>query len=162
MRAFLISLAIAAVAIGATSVSANTLDNATPAQVVTASFDALNRGDAAAAAAAFAPNGKLITPLGGCTPCTGRTVIEQHLAAAIANGTTITLVGQPRVRGAIVVVRGEVRSRNFPAGIERVIGVFRSVVRKGLIVRQTNVYDRKDPQTAALLALIKQATTSTT
>jgi ketosteroid isomerase-like protein len=136
----------------------------TPAQVVRASFDALNRGDAAAAAAAFAPNGELITPLGGCNPCTGRAVIQQHLSRAVANGTTVTLVGRPQVKGAVVTFRGEVRASSFPSGIQRVIGVFRSTTRKGLILRQTNDYDRSDPQTAALLAAIQQAsgTTSST
>lgn len=37
----------------------------TPTQVVNASFEALNRGDAVASAADFAPNGKLITHWAG-------------------------------------------------------------------------------------------------
>jgi hypothetical protein len=89
-------------------------------------------------------------------------VIQDHLSAAIANGTKITLIGRPRVKGATVVVRGEVRASRFPPGVERVIGVFRSTVRKRLIIRQTNDYDRKDPQTAALLAIIDQTTTTST
>lgn len=96
---------------------------------------------------------------GGCTPCTGRIVIQDHLGAAIANGTKITLIGRPRARWTTIVMRGEVRATRFPPRVERVIGVFRSVVRKGLIVRQTDDYDRKDPETAALLAIIEQTTT---
>jgi ketosteroid isomerase-like protein len=133
----------------------------TPVEVVRSSFDALNHGDAAAAAAAFAPDGVLITPLGGCNPCLGRAMIQQHLSRAVANGTTVTLVGRPQVKRAVVTVRGEVRATSFPSGIQRVIGVFRSTIRKGLIVRQTNDYDRSDPQTAALLTAIQQASGTT-
>jgi len=132
-----------------------------PVQSVRASFDALNRGDAAAAAAAFAPNGELITPLGGCSPCTGRAVIQEHLSRAVSSGTTITLVGRPQIKGSVVTFRGEVRAPSFPPGIQRVLGVFRSTTRKGFIVRQTNDYDRNDPQTAALLAAIQQQTGAT-
>ena len=67
-------------------------------------------------------------------------------------------MGRTRVKGTTVVVRGEVRASSFPPGIERVIGIFRSTIRKGLIVRQTNDYDRSDPLTAALLTAIEQRT----
>jgi hypothetical protein len=160
MRKVMMVVAIgAALAINATGAGAAVTQKApTPTQVVNASFDALNRGDAAASAGYFAPNGKLITPLGGCNPCTGRAVIEEHLSAAIANGTKVTLMGRPRVKGMTVVVRGVVMASSFPPGIERVIGIFRSTIRKSLIVRQTNDYDRNDPQTAALLTAIEQRT----
>ena len=160
MRKFVIALAIgAALATNTAPAGAAILQKApTPTQVVKASFDAFNRGDGVASAAYFASNGQLITPLGGCNPCTGRAVIQEHLSAAIANGTKITLMGRPHVKGTTVVVRGKVTASGFPPGIERVIGVFRSTIRKGLIVRQTNDYNRSDPQTAALLTAIEQRT----
>lgn len=162
MRKLLIALIVGATMAASTVASAAMPRKApTPVQVVRASFDALNRGDAAAAAAAFAPNGQLITPLGGCNPCTGRAVIQQHLSRAVASGTTITLVGRPQVKGVVVTFRGEVRATSFPPGIQRVIGVFRSTTRKGFILRQTNDYDRSDPQTAALLTAIQQASGTT-
>jgi hypothetical protein len=160
MRKLAIALAIGvALATNATPAGAAISQKApTPTQVVKASFDAFNRGDGVASAAYFAANGQLITPLGGCNPCTGRAAIQEHLSAAIANGTKITLMGRSHVKGTTVVVRGEVRASSFPPGIERVIGVFRSTIRKGLIVRQTNDYDRNDSQTAALLTAIEQTT----
>jgi SnoaL-like protein len=160
MRKLVIALAIgAALATNAPPADAAISQKApTPTHVVKASFDALNRGDAVASAASFATNGELITPLGGCNPCTGRAVIQEHLSAAIANGTKVTLMGRTHVKGTTVVVRGEVRASSFPPGIERVIGIFRSTIRKGLIVRQTNDYDRSDAQTAALLTAIEQTT----
>jgi ketosteroid isomerase-like protein len=164
MRKLLIAFIVGATMAASTAASASAmpLKAITPVQVVRASFEALNRGDAAGAAAAFAPNGELITPLGGCNPCTGRAVIQQHLSRAVASGTTVTLVGRPQVKRAVVTFRGEVRASSFPAGIQRVIGVFRSTTRKGFIVRQTNDYDRSDPQTAALLTAIQQASGTTT
>jgi len=160
VRRLVIALAIAAVA--ATSAAAASAaapqKTLTPVQVIRASFDALNRGDAAASAAFFAPNGQLITAVGGCKPCTGRAAIQEHLSAAVANGTKVKIVGRAQIKGATVVLRGEGRSSGFPAGIERAIGTFRSTTHKGLIVRQENDYDRSDPQTAALLAAIERAT----
>jgi uncharacterized protein (TIGR02246 family) len=159
MRTFLIAFALSAtVATGTTASAAAARKTATPVEVVRASFAALNRGDAAASAGYFAPDGQLITPLGGCNPCTGRTVIQEHLSAAVTNGVKVTVVGKPKVKGSTVVVRTEVRGSRFPPGVERAIGVFRSTVRKGLITAQKNDYDRSDPQTAALLTVIEQAT----
>ncbi len=66
--------------------------------------------------------------------------------------------GRPNAKGTAVVVRVEVRASGFPPGIERVIGIFRSTIRKGLIVRQTNDYDKSDPQTGAILTAIEQRT----
>jgi hypothetical protein len=164
MRIVVFTVALAAAAAASvTGSGASVSDNARPtrAQIVLASFDALNDGDAAASAAYFAEDGELVTPLAGCNPCTGRDVIQQRLSAAIANGTTVTVVGRPTVKGANVVTRVEVRASRFPPGVERVLGIYRSTVRRGLIVRQTNDYDRSDPQTAALLAIIERATTTT-
>ena len=100
--------------------------------------------------------------MGGCNSCTGRAVIQEHLSAAIANGTKVTLTGRPNAKGTTVVVRVEVRASGFPPGIERVIGIFRSTIRKGLIVRQTNDYDESDPQTRTLLTAIEQRTRTPT
>ena len=83
--------------------------------------------------------------MGGCNPCTRRAVIREHLSAAIANGTKVTLTGRLAAKGTTVVVGAEVRASSFPPGIERVIGIFRSTIRKGVIVRQTNDYDKSDP-----------------
>jgi hypothetical protein len=121
-----------------------------PLRVVDGYVKDFNRGDAVAAAAHFATDATFTTPLGGCTPCTGRDAIEQKLAGAIANKSHIS-ISHPRVSGNVVKVKAALSSPLFPPGVHRAIGSFTATVRKGLIVSSTMAYDRRDRQTAALL-----------
>jgi hypothetical protein len=125
----------------------------TPFQVLKAEVDALNRGDVAGSIAYFAPNAELITPLGGCNPCVGTALIREHWSGAAANQTKLT-ADHPRTVGDIVTVRSSISSPQFPTGITRAIGTATVEVRNGKITRLDVQYDRSDPQTAALLAIV--------
>ena len=141
-----------------TAVAATTTHPAgpTPFGVVNAENDALNRGDVAGSIAYFAPNAVLVTPLGGCNPCTGRAVIREHWSGAAANQTKITLT-DPRTVGDIVTVKSTMRSPQFPTGITRLLGSAIVSVRNGKITRLDARYDESDPQTGAMLAIVAGA-----
>jgi hypothetical protein len=109
----------------------------------------VQRGDALAAASAFATNARFSTPLGSCAPCTGRTRIEQKLAAAITAGTKIEMT-QPTVTGNDVSAHSTLTSPKFPPGVTRAIGSFTATVENGEITKLIQEYDRTDPQTALL------------
>jgi hypothetical protein len=128
----------------------------TPFEVLDAENEAFNRGDVAGSIAYFAPNAVLITPLGGCNPCTGREIIREHWSGATANQTNITL-SDPHTVGSIVTAKATVRSPQFPTGITRALGSAVVEVRNGKITRIDQRYDRTDPQTGALLAIVEGA-----
>jgi hypothetical protein len=136
----------------------------TPFAVLKAESDALNRGDVAGSVAYFAPNAVLITELGGCNPCVGRETIREHWSGAAASQSHLT-VSDPRTVGNIVTVRSAISSPQFPTGIHRAVGTAVAEVTDGKITRLEQRYDHRDPQTAALLAIVtgarSQATTST-
>lgn len=165
MRKLALSVAaVLMVAAWASGVGAATLAKKTPPgprKVFEAYLDDFNRGDGTAAASLFATDAVLTTPLGGCSPCVGRAVIQQHLTGANGNQTRIA-IRHVRVKGARVSGDATVTSPQFPAGIQRVIGPFRMTVRHGKITRLDAEYDRRDPQTAALLTIIEQSTPPTT
>jgi hypothetical protein len=139
------------VSIAPTTTPATTTTSApTPLEVVQQYIDAFNRGDGVAAAAVFAPDARLDTTVGGCTPCVGRDVIESHFVSAAGSGAKIG-ISDPTVTGDTLVATGSLTSPNFPPGIERAINTFTAKVRDGLIVEASVVYDANDPQTATLL-----------
>jgi hypothetical protein len=127
----------------------------TPRQVVKAYVDDFNRGDAAAAAALFSSGAVFSTPLGSCTPCTGRNVIQQKLATAV-NAQTHIAYTHARVSKDTLKALSTLTSPNFPPGVSRAIGSFTATVRKGKITRLVQDYDRSDPETAMLFAAIGQ------
>jgi hypothetical protein len=133
----------------------------TPFQVLSAETDALNRGDVAGSVAYFAPDAVLITPLGGCNPCTGREAIREHWSSAAAGQTMIEL-SDPQTVGDIVTVQSTTRSPQLPTGITRVLGTAVVSVRDGKITRLDQRYDEHDAQTAALLAFAAGARPPTT
>jgi hypothetical protein len=125
----------------------------TPLQVVQTYIDRFNRGDVAAATATFAPTARFYTPLGGCDPCVGRTLIGLKLAGAIGAETRLS-ISDPRVVGATLVARAAIRSPKFPPGVDRAVGTFSAVVHNGFIVDSRMEYDRADSQTAVLLRAV--------
>ena len=123
--------------------------------VLEAYVDAFNRGDAHAAALTFAANAQFSTTLGTCSPCVGRSTIEQKLAAAITAGTKLHIV-QPKLSGNTVTGPSSLTSSRFPPGVQRAIGSFSATVSDGKITQLAQTYDRSDPQTAALFKSLGQ------
>jgi steroid delta-isomerase len=117
--------------------------------VLQAYVDAFNRGDAHAAAATFSENAQFTTPLGSCSPCTGRSTIEQKLAAAITAGTKLK-IANATVNGNVVTAKTTLTSSQFPLGVKRALGSVMATVDNGAIVRLDQTYDRSDTQTDAL------------
>jgi hypothetical protein len=126
-----------------------------PRRVVQAYVDDFNRGDGAAAASHFSPGAVFSTPLGSCTPCTGRDVIQEKLTSA-ASAHTQLAYSKTRVSKDTLRAASSITSPNFPPGVSRALGTFTATVRTGKIVRLVQDYDRSDPQTAALLAALGQ------
>jgi hypothetical protein len=125
----------------------------TPFEVLDAQVDALNQGDVAGSVAYFAPYATLITALGRCVPCIGRSVIREHWSGAAANQTKVQL-SDPKTVGDTVTARTTMTSPQFPAGIARAIGRVVATVHNGKITRLDQRWDAADPQTAALLAIV--------
>ena len=126
-----------------------------PRRVVQAYVDDFNRGDAAAAASHFSRYAVFSTPLGSCTPCTGRDAIQEKLSSAASAQTQIAYT-KPRVSKDTLRAASSITSPNFPPGVSRAIGSFTATVRNSKIVRLIQDYDRSDPETAALFATIGQ------
>ena len=124
-----------------------------PQSVVQKYVDAMDRGDPVAAIALFTPDATFQTPLGGCTPCTGRASFQDRLVRAAAPQTTIT-ISQVTVDGDTVNGHAERRSPHVPAGVPRAIGPFTVVVRNGEITSLKQDSDLTDPQTAALFSAL--------
>jgi hypothetical protein len=126
-----------------------------PRRVVRAYVDDFNRGDAVAAASQFSRDAMLVTPLGSCTPCTGRDVIQEKLAGAVSAQTHLAYT-RVKVSKDKVSAPSSLTSPNFPPGVTRAIGSFTATVRKGKITRFVQDYDRSDPETAMLFAAMGQ------
>src|SRR5690348_12340333 len=111
------ALAIAALlmALTADCATAQTAIVPVPAAPVIAFFDAINTGDAAAAARAFAANGVYISGAtkGRCSPqspCSGRTSIQKAVEGFLKSPNLCETVTYIYVQGNIVMGRAEVRS----------------------------------------------------
>jgi steroid delta-isomerase len=147
--------ALALVALGGTANAVVRPQPKSPRRVVQAYVDDFNRGDAAAAASQFSRDAVFSTPLGSCTPCTGRDVIQEKLTSAASAHSKISY-SKPRVSKDTLRAVSSLTSPSFPPGVSRAVGTFIATVRKGKIVRLIQDYDRSDPQTAALFAALGQ------
>jgi len=118
-----------------------------PAAPVIAFFDAINKGNAAAAADVFAPNGVYISGAakGACSPrspCTGRSSIEKAVQGFLKSPNLCETVTYLYVQGNIVMGRAEVRSDEIRAkGIGHVTIAFLTQVHSGKIAVDV---ERKD------------------
>src|SRR5256885_2321502 len=72
--------------------------------------EAINRGDAAGAAAVFADTGVFvgIQPCLVATPCIGPAAVLKRAQSAVASHATLTPAGTPQVAGDLVELREEV------------------------------------------------------
>jgi SnoaL-like domain len=120
-----------------------------PMLVVEGYLESLNRGDAAGALAAFAPDAAFVSPR--CQPaCIGTAAIGPSLEDTTASHSQLTLT-DPRVEGDTLTAGFSVGSPEFPDGVQRVIGTTIAVVRNQKIVLMSMNWDATDPQTATML-----------
>ncbi|MHB8576430.1 MAG: hypothetical protein ACYDCQ_13980, partial [Dehalococcoidia bacterium] len=137
-------------------VSAANLDQVA---VVLNFFDALNHGDADAAAASFADNGFMVgaAPKGLCslaTPCYDNAAIHTNMNLLVKIPNLCETVTSVQSVGGFVTGRVEVRQDGIRAnGIERVVQSFLVQVQDGQILAYFGRNDLADPQTAANIAI---------
>ena len=130
------------------------------AAIVLAFFDALNRGDAAGAAATFADNGVFIGAAlqGLCSlqaPCFGQAKIKEDMDVLFKAGHLCETVTTIQVTGSIVTGRVEGRNDTLRAnGIERNVLSFMAQVLNDKIVVDVHRMDLADPETARNAAIV--------
>lgn len=130
------------------------------ATVVLGFFDALNRGDAAAAASAFTEKGFLIGAalVGLCSltaPCYDRERIRANSEVLVKLPHSCDTVTSLQVIGSVVIGRLEARSDTLrERGIERVVQVFMAQVLQDKIVAYFGRLDLADPETARNVAIV--------
>ena len=121
--------------------------------VVLQLFDALNRGDAAAATALMSADATLISG-STCTlpaPCRGTAALRQANEGTVAANTTFSLLSVEQL-GSTVVGRYEVRNPSISrSGTERLVESFIAQVPQGQVALFISLYDFTDPPTAALV-----------
>ena len=129
------------------------------AAVVLGFFDALNRSDAAAAAAAFAEKGFMIgaAPQGLCSlaaPCYEQGKIRENTDVLVKIPHLCETVTSLQVIGSFVIGRVEVRHDGLRAnGIERIIQSFMIQVLQDKIAAYFGRNDLADPETARNVAI---------
>ena len=121
-----------------------------PAAVITRWMEALNKGDAAGAAAMWASDGVMAAGGAPCTvttPCTGGAILARFQASA-AGHPNYTLVGSPIVVGNLVQIRRELRNDNAKAaGVDRFVDWHQETVQGDKIATDIGANDISDPQT---------------
>ena len=123
-----------------------------PVAVVTKWMDALNKGDAAAAASSFASDGMLAAnaPCLVTTPCTGPAILARF-QGMVAVHNKFTIIGSPIAVGNLVQIRRELRNDNSTAaGVERLLDTHQEMVQGDKIVSDIGVNDYSDAQTVKL------------
>ena len=129
------------------------------AEITLAFFDALNRGDAATAAAVFGENAFYsgASPQGLCSssaPCYGRSNIRQAIEALLKAQHTCETVTSLQVAGSFVTGRIEIRTDPLRAnGIERIVTRFMTQTLDDKIAVFFNRSDPTDPETARNAAI---------
>jgi hypothetical protein len=117
--------------------------------VIEGYLESVNRGEAAGALAALAPDAAFISSR--CQPaCIGTAAIGPSLEDTTASHSQLTLT-DPRVEGETLTAGFSVVSPEFPDGVQRVIGTTTAVVRNQKIVLMSMNWDATDPQTATML-----------
>jgi hypothetical protein len=116
-------------------------------------FEAIARGDVAAALALYTENA-VIDGTGLCarTPCVGKAEIQKELERRVAEKISATGLSY-FVSGPVVTTRFEVRSDTIKkSGVERIIGwdIFETKGDKTAAARGP-LWERTDPQTAQYL-----------
>lgn len=130
------------------------------AAVVLAFFDAINRGEAAGAAATFADNGVFIGAAlqGLCSlqvPCFGQAAIRDDMNVLFKAGHLCETVTSIQVNGSIVTGRVEGRNDTLRAnGIERNVLSFMAQVLNDKIVVDIHRMDLADPETGRNAAIV--------
>jgi hypothetical protein len=130
------------------------------AAVVLGVFDALNRGDASAAASAFADKGFLIGAalVGLCSltaPCYDREKIRANFEVLVKLPHSCDTVTSLQVSGSVVLGRLEARGDGLRArGIERVVQLFMAQVLQDKVVAYFGRNDLADPETARNVAIV--------
>ena len=103
-----------------------------PAALALGWGEAINRGDAAAAAALFADDAVFVHSSMPCyltSPCTGRAGILNRAQAELDVGIKQTLIGSATVAGNVVQMRQERTNPNIKAaGLERVVALTTATV----------------------------------
>jgi hypothetical protein len=129
------------------------------AELTLSFFEALNRGDAAAAAAVFGENAFYsgASPQGLCSssaPCYGRTNIRQAIDTLLKAPHTCETVTSLSVAGSVVTGSIEIRTDPLRAnGVERIVTRFMTQALDDKIVVFFNRSDPADPETARNAAL---------
>jgi hypothetical protein len=129
------------------------------AEVTLAFFDALNQGDAAAAAAVFGENAFYsgASPQGLCSsssPCYGHSNIRQAIDTLLKAPHTCETVTSLQVAGSFVTGRIEIRTDPLRAnGIERIVTRFMTQTLDDKIAVFFNRSDPTDPETARNAAI---------
>jgi len=129
------------------------------AAVVLAFFDALNRGDAAAAASGFAENGFMIgaAAQGLCSleaPCYDQAKIRANIDVLVKIPHLCETVTSLQVIGSFVIGRVEVRQDRLRGnGIERIVQSFMTQVLQDKIAAYFGRNDLADPETARNAAI---------
>ncbi len=118
-------------------------------------YDAVNRGDVAAALAAFTDDAGY-EGLGRCAAvvCSGRVAIQQELEREVADKVNFTAIqGAAKVSGDVLTHRVEIRSATVSAAkVERVVAVVTMEVKATTIHSLRYALDPSDPQTRAFVA----------
>ncbi len=123
-------------------------------------FDGINRGDAAAAADAFAENGIFIgaAAQGLCSlqaPCFGRDKIREDMEVLFKSPHLCETVTAIQVNGTIVTGRVEARNDNLRAsGVEHVALAFMAQVLENKIAVDLHRADLADSETAKNAAIL--------
>lgn len=129
------------------------------AEITLSFFDALNRGDAAAAAAVFAENAFYsgASPRGLCSssaPCYGRSNIRQAIDTLLKAQHTCETVTSLQVAGSFVTGGIEIRTDPLRAnGIEHIVTRFMTQTLDDKIEVFFNRSDPTDPETARNAAI---------
>lgn len=128
--------------------------------VVRAYFAALSRGDAAAAADAFAEDGFMIGAAlkGLCsatTPCLDRAQIRKNMDLLVKTPHLCETVTRIQATGSIVTGRLEIRNDDLRSrGIERLLQSFLAQVTNGKMIAYFGRSDLADAETARNAAMV--------
>jgi hypothetical protein len=120
-------------------------------------IEALNRGDATAAAALFTDDG-VLQGVAGCftSPCTGRAAVLAALQREVGDKARITILGTQPV-GNTVTGRFQAESDLVrAAGAQRLLGTDTVTLRGDRVASFRIAFDLTDPQTAAAAAQMQR------
>jgi hypothetical protein len=123
-------------------------------------WTAVNRGDAMAAAEAFAEDGVRDDPSCQLRPCIGRAEVAASVTRQAAEGVQVTVLAVERA-GTTLIARQEVRSdRTREAGIERVLVRTTSEWWNGRLIAMSSERDEADDQSARFTVWLTQTSPS--